>query len=473
MVFSSLSFLICFLPPTLIVYHLLPGGLKNIWLVITSIVFYAAGEPIFIFLLLLEILWNWAAGIMIARVQTKKRKKLVLVLGLLGDLGVLGLFKYSGFLVQSVNDLFGTLFLLPAFVLPIGISFYTFQEISYIVDVYRGEPVRKNPIEVALYLSFFPQLIAGPIVRYREIAPQLSNRRTDWSGVSDGFLRFCLGLCKKVLLADQLAALVKLVYDVQQLDVFCAPILWLAAIAYWLQIYFDFSGYSDMAIGLGAMFGFRLPENFHHPYLAGTATEFWRRWHITLSAWFRDYVYFPLGGSRGGRAKTICNLLIVWALTGLWHGAGWTFLLWGLFWGTLLVLEKFLLRPESRGKVFRRLYHVLIVLIMILSWVPFRAQSVHAALQLLGRMISPAAWVLSRAQWPALQLWWHEMWLYLIAGCALVFGLPQRLFACLVRGTEQPVWVDVLRLSALAACVCLSISYLVSGSYSPFLYFQF
>ena len=186
MVFSSLSFLICFLPPTLIVYHLLPGGLKNIWLVITSIVFYAAGEPIFIFLLLLEILWNWAAGIMIARVQTKKRKKLVLVLGLLGDLGVLGLFKYSGFLVQSVNDLFGTLFLLPAFVLPIGISFYTFQEISYIVDVYRGEPVRKNPIEVALYLSFFPQLIAGPIVRYREIAPQLSNRRTDWSGVSDG-----------------------------------------------------------------------------------------------------------------------------------------------------------------------------------------------------------------------------------------------------------------------------------------------
>ena len=474
MVFSSLSFLLFFLPCVLIVYHLLPRVLKNAWLVIASIAFYAFGEPKFVFLFLLEIVWNWALAILIARAHAGSAKKLLLGLCLSGDLIVLGLFKYSSFFVQSINGAIGTDFPLPGFILPIGISFYTFQEISYVVDVYRGEEARKNPVDVALYLSFFPQLVAGPIVRWREIAPQLSRRRSSWSGVSDGFQRFCLGLCKKVLLADQLAILVTHVFDrVTKPESLAAPILWMAAIAFWLQIYFDFSGYSDMAIGLGAMLGFRIPENFRQPYLAKTATEFWRRWHMTLSGWFRDYVYVPLGGSRGGPAKTIRNLLLVWVLTGLWHGAGWTFLLWGLLWGVLLILEKFLIRPEERGKTFRLFYRLLTVLLMILFWVPFRASTVQHALVLLGHLFSPAAWALSSVQLPAIRMWCHEMWLYLLVGTLLVFDLPQRLFTRLVPGAEQSAWVDMLRLALLGVCVCVSLSFLVNGNYSPFLYFQF
>lgn len=473
MVFSSLSFLIYFLPVTLIVYYLLPRACKNAWLVIASLAFYAFGEPKFVFLFMLEIVWNWALAIVISHAHTQTGKKLSLGLCLLGDLLVLGLFKYSGFFVLSVNSAIGTDFPLPGFILPIGISFYTFQEISYVVDVYRGEPVRRNPIDVALYLAFFPQLIAGPIVRYREIAPQLSDRKPSWGGVSDGFLRFCRGLCKKILLADQLAYLVTHIYDAHEPNTIAAPLVWLAAIAYWMQIYFDFSGYSDMAIGLGAMFGFRIPENFRQPYLAKTATEFWRRWHMTLSGWFRDYVYFPLGGSHQGTVKTIRNLLIVWVLTGLWHGAGWTYLLWGLLWGGLLILEKFLLRPESRSKSFRRLYHVLTVFVMILFWVPFRASSVQTALLLLSRMFSPSAWALSRAQWPALQMWLHDLWPYLILGVLLVFDIPHRLCIQLTGAKDSPLWFETLRLAGLALCVCLAFSYLVNGNYSPFLYFQF
>ena len=462
-----------FLPCVLIVYHLLPRVLKNAWLVIASIAFYAFGEPKFVFLFLLEIVWNWALAILIARAHAGSAKKLLLGLCLSGDLIVLGLFKYSSFFVQSINGAIGTDFPLPGFILPIGISFYTFQEISYVVDVYRGEEARKNPVDVALYLSFFPQLVAGPIVRWREIAPQLSDRKPSWGGVSDGFLRFCRGLCKKILLADQLAYLVTHIYDAHEPNTIAAPLVWLAAIAYWMQIYFDFSGYSDMAIGLGAMFGFRIPENFRQPYLAKTATEFWRRWHMTLSGWFRDYVYFPLGGSHQGTVKTIRNLLIVWVLTGLWHGAGWTYLLWGLLWGGLLILEKFLLRPESRSKSFRRLYHVLTVFVMILFWVPFRASSVQTALLLLSRMFSPSAWALSRAQWPALQMWLHDLWPYLILGVLLVFDIPHRLCIQLTGAKDSPLWFETLRLAGLALCVCLAFSYLVNGNYSPFLYFQF
>ncbi len=476
MVFASLLFLLLFFPLTLIVYYLLPKRLRNLWLLIASLAFYASGEPRLILLFLAEILWNWAGALALAHSGSCSRKRLILVLCLMGDLGVLTVFKYSAFFVQNLCALFGTADAAPDLsflVLPIGISFYTFQEISYVVDVYRGETPRKNLVDVALYFSFFPQLIAGPIVRYEIIAPQLRERQSDWEGVSRGFIRFCRGLCKKVLLANNLGVMADSVFGTTSPLPFSAPVLWLAVFAYSLQLFFDFSGYSDMAIGLGTMFGFRLPENFRDPYTAKTAKELWSRWHITLFAWFRDYVYIPLGGSRAGKGKTIRNLLLVWTLTGLWHGANWTFILWGLCWGLLVTEERFRFRPESRGRGFQLAYRFLLGTVTALLWGVFRSPNLHFAFGMLGRMFSPAAWALCRTQFPMLRMWWHEIWIYFLASVLLAFCFPQRLIPALLHGEESPAWLDALGLVGLALCTVLAFSFLVNGSYNPFLYFQF
>ena len=473
MVFSSLIFLLLFFPVTVVVYYLLPKQLRNLWLTAASIAFYACGEPKLVLLFLAEIVWNWAGALILGRIHPKPWKKLVLILCLIGDLGILILFKYSRFLVQSINNLFGAAFRLPAFVLPIGISFYTFQEISYVIDVYRGETPRKNLIEVALYLAFFPQLIAGPIVLYQDIAPQLRNRSTDWDGVSSGFIRFCAGMCKKVLLANQLAVLADHVFDLSAPGTLCSPMLWMGTIAYALQLFFDFSGYSDMAVGLGAMFGFRLPENFRDPYTAWNMKEFFSRWHITLFAWLRNYIYFPLGGSRKGKWKTIRNLMIVWILTGLWHGANWTFAVWGFLWGILIVLERFCIHPEKRRRAFQVCYRILFLMIHVLFCCLFRSPDVIFAFRMIGRMFSPAAWILSRAQLPVLSIWWHESWIYLLAGILLSFCVPQRLCQALLRDKDSPDWLESAKLACLGLCMALAISFLVNGSYNPFLYFQF
>ncbi len=473
MVFSSLIFLNLFFPVTLAVYYLLPGKIRNLWLAAASIAFYAFGEPKFVYLFLAEIVWNWLLALWISRVRRPAGKKLILSAGLLGDLGVLFLFKYSGFLVRNLRALSGISPALPAFVLPIGISFYTFQAVSYLADVYRGEEPQRNLADLALYLAFFPQLIAGPIVRYREIRPQLRNRASDWGSVSSGFIRFCSGLCKKVLLANQLGALPDYVFGTAPPESLSAPVLWLGAAAYSLQLFYDFSGYSDMAIGLGSMFGFRLPENFRDPYTARTGKEFWNRWHISLSAWFRDYVYIPLGGSRNGIARTVRNILFVWTLTGLWHGAEWTFVFWGLCWGLLLVLERYLFRPESRTRSFRACYRLALALCTVLLWTVFRSPDLQSAFTMLGRMFSPSAWVLVRSQLPMLRMWWHDICPYLLAGLLLAFCIPQKCFSAFLAGKEIPPWLYCLKLLGLAACTVLAWSFLVNGSYNPFLYFQF
>ncbi|MDO4869488.1 MAG: MBOAT family O-acyltransferase [Bacillota bacterium] len=454
------------------IYFLIPRKGRNGWLVLSSLVFYACGEPRFVFLFMAEILWNWIIGIVVDAGKTAAAKKAALVIGIAGDIAVLGVFKYANFLAETITSMTRGEPLGFDIILPIGISFYTFQAISYIVDIYRGETAQKNPLHVALYLALFPQLIAGPIVRYDHIRPQLENRKASFDEVSEGFMRFCRGLCKKVLLANNLAIVSDLVFDTWDQQVLPAPVLWMGVISYTLQIYFDFSGYSDMAIGLARVFGFHIPENFKDPYLSVSGADFWRRWHISLSSWFRDYVYIPLGGSRHGNAQTIRNLLIVWGLTGLWHGAGWTFILWGLLWGVLLIAEKFLIRPDTRGKLFRVIYRILLLLWIVLMWTLFRAESIASAASIIAALFSPERWLMSAANADMVLMWFSQAIPWLAAGAVFSSSIPKAIKARLENGTAgtimRPVGAGILLL-----LVVLSLSFLINGSYNPFLYFQF
>ena len=330
MVFSSAVFLLVFLPIVFVCNCLIKKEYSNYLLLVSSLIFYAWGEPYLVLLMIASIIVNWAIGLMLTRTQNVV-KKLILTVGIVCDLGILGYYKYAGFLAETVNGLAGKE-ILPVIeiALPIGISFFTFQAISYVIDVYRGETdASRNIVNVALYISFFPQLIAGPIVKYRDINKQIENRTVKWYDVSDGFKRFIYGLGKKVLISNVLGLCVDTIYAYNITDI-DAKTAWIGALAYTFQIYYDFSGYSDMAIGLGKMFGFNILENFNYPYLSKSITEFWRRWHISLGSWFREYVYIPLGGNRNGTARTYINLIIVFFLTGLWHGADMSFIIWGL-----------------------------------------------------------------------------------------------------------------------------------------------
>ncbi len=471
MVFSSLSFLILFLPPALILYYLTPLKWRNYELFAVSVLFYALGEPVYVFLFLCVILWTWVSGLVIGR-ATGRLKAFFLILFLAGEIGVLCLFKYGTWISGITPSGTGLAEKLAGLTLPIGISFYCFQSISYTIDVYRGEAVQKNPFFLGLYLAFFPQLIAGPIVRYPQFAPQLTDRKTDFDGFSGGVVRFACGLCKKVLLANTLGGLADHVFGSPELGRMSSVMVWLGAFAYMLQIYFDFSGYSDMAIGLGSMFGFRLPENFDHPYAAGTATEFWRRWHMTLSRWFRDYVYIPLGGNRRGFPRECLNLMIVWGLTGLWHGAGVTFLLWGLFWGVMLILEKAWIRPDTRSRLFRTLYHIPVFLVTLALWVLFRASDLQEALAVLSGMFSFRR---STGRPMELTLWLHDLGPYLAAGIFFMLGGAQ--YVKKLAEKRCPLSLRkalyVLSLTGLLACTLLAVSSLVNSSYNPFLYFNF
>ena len=473
MVFSSFIFLALFLPLTLGVYLLVPKRGKNLWLLVASLAFYAYGEPQLVFLFMVEIVWSWAFALGIERHRGTSRARALLICCLVLDLSMLAVFKYAALPFETANQLFGLTLYVPQIALPIGISFYTFQEISYIVDVYRGEKPQSNPFDVGLYLALFPQMIAGPIVRYSHIAPQLHNRAVTLEGTAEGFQRFCVGLCKKVLIANQLGGMVDLVFSDPGNVAYSGPLVWLAAIAFALQIFFDFSGYSDMAIGLGRMFGFKIPENFTDPYRSATATEFWRRWHISLSSWFRDYVYIPLGGSRNGNATTIRNLVIVWALTGLWHGAGWTFVFWGLGWGALIILEKFVVKPDERTRAARVAYRVFFLVCMLLLWVPFRCDAFPDAACMLAKMFSPEWWQLTAAQVGALAAFVHEEWLALLVGLGLSAGIHHAVARRLPTTGFAGEAFRALGVVALALLTVLSISFVVQGAYNPFLYFQF
>lgn len=466
MVFSSLLFLTIFLPVTVGLYYILPKKARNFLLLLVSLVFYAWGEPTHICIMLITTLYIWVLGLLMANAREKGNQVLAhlwLILSLVFSLGTLVFFKYTGFFVSAIPFLAGTALAEIRPALPIGISFYTFQSLSYVIDVYRGDvKAQKSWINFAMYISLFPQLIAGPIVRYSDVEHQIADRETSFANMAKGIRRFVLGLGKKVLLANQIGLLWETLSG--GTSVLGA---WLGAVAFALQIYFDFSAYSDMAIGLGEMFGFDFTENFRYPYQSASITEFWRRWHITLGTWFREYVYIPLGGNRKGRGRQILNLLIVWFLTGFWHGAAWQFILWGLYYFLFLAAEKLFL-GKSLEKAPAALRHGYALLVILLGWVLFACQDVSAAGRMYGAMLgigvpladSAAVFSLTGSALLLVICFLGATELPKKMASRLEARLPGTVFRCVSYGAQ---------LLVLLACI----AFLVADSYNPFLYFRF
>lgn len=466
MVFSSTIFLCVYLPLVLLGYYICPKKGRNLFLLIASLVFYAWGEPKYVFLMIFSILVNYIFGRLMDKNRGRqKRMKLLLVLSVVIDLGLLSVFKYTDFIITNVNAIFGANFDLLNIALPIGISFYTFQAMSYTIDVYRNDVrVQKNLIDFGMYITMFPQLIAGPIVRYADVQDQLADRSVTTADFSEGIMRFVVGLGKKVLLANQMGAVWSEIYALGG-DV-SALMAWTGAIAYTFQIYFDFSGYSDMAIGLGRMFGFKFPENFRYPYQSVSITDFWRRWHITLSTWFKEYLYIPLGGNRCGLARQALNLLIVWSLTGFWHGAGWNFVLWGLYYFVILFIEKlFLLKALDKLPKFFR--HVYALLLIIIGWVIFASDDVSVLLPYLGSMFGANGAIGGMDVYTLL-----TKAVLLIICCIASTELPKKLFLS-AAGAMNEKAVFTLKSVLTIALLALSMILLIGDSYNPFLYFRF
>ena len=471
MLFTSIEFLFLFLPLTLAGYFMLPfrWGLKNLWLLAASLLFYAWGEPTFVFVMLGSIAFNYLMALLIGAVRERRGvARAALAAAVAGNLAVIGLWKYANFATATLRGWFPSLHgAIPqtSFVLPIGISFFTFQAMSYVVDVFRGTvKIQRNPLKLALYIALFPQLIAGPIVRFSTVCEQIESRHTTPDMFARGVMRFLYGFNKKMLLANLFAAVADKAFGMS--DPGCG-MAWLGAACYTLQIFFDFSGYSDMAIGLGLVFGFRFLENFDYPYVSKTVTEFWRRWHMSLGSWFRDYVYFPLGGSRVGKARLVLNLAVVWTLTGVWHGANWTFILWGALYGVLIMIEKLadLPRRIEAKPVLRAVYQPLTLLAVVLGWVLFRAVDLPAAAAYLKAMFSFGAGAV-----PGLAT--HQfgeiatvMCVGLLLSTPLVRDLRRRL-----DGSAVAAATDGIVQLALFAC---GVSYLVISAYNPFIYFNF
>ena len=463
MLFSSLPFLFYFLPCALGLYFLVPRRLKNAALLLCSLVFYAWGEPRFVLFMAAAILQGYAAARLMERYP--RRKRLLLTLSAVLSLGMLAYCKYADFLISGFNAVTGLSVPLLRMALPIGISFYTFQILSYVIDVYRGDaPAQRSLIDLAAYIAMFPQLVAGPIVRYTDVAPQLQSRTHTVQDAALGARRFVLGLGKKVLLANVLYELVTVYQQNGQKTVL---LTWMYAGAYMMHVYFDFSGYSDMAIGLGRIMGFRFAENFNYPFISGSLTEFWRRWHISLGSWFRDYVYIPLGGNRVRLGRWVLNLLVVWGLTGLWHGAAWTFVLWGLYFAVFLLLEKlFLGRWLKRVPV---LGHVYVLLAALFSFVLFDASSLSAAIGAAGGLLGLGGLPL----WDGGALYYlHSYAPVLLAAAVGSTPLPAVLCRRMAAGRAGRV-LDALEPIALLALLAVCTAFLVSGSANPFLYFRF
>lgn len=464
MVFSSLTFLLWFLPCVLLVYFLVPRKAKNAILFAFSLLFYAWGEPIYVGLMIFSTVLDYCCGRAVEKYRGTPKAKIGLLVSVIVNLSLLCLFKYTDFLLGTVNGIFGCNIPLLNLPLPIGISFYTFQTMSYTIDVYRGDAkVQNNIISFGAYVSLFPQLIAGPIVRYQTIADQIDERTHSFDKFGEGVKRFVCGLGKKVLLANNIGLLWNTISGSSELSVVSA---WLGIVAFAFQIYFDFSGYSDMAIGLGKMFGFDFLENFDHPYCSKSVTEFWRRWHISMGTWFRDYVYIPLGGNRKGLAIQLRNIAIVWLLTGFWHGASWNYVLWGVFYGVLLIFEKFFLLDQLK-KAPAIVGHLYTLLCVALGWVLFAFEDFGAGFAYLKTMFGGAAFCNSMALYQLLS------YLPLLLLCAVAATpLGTKLYhkwngKC---STGLMATADVTGIVAVAG---LSVAYLISGSYNPFLYFRF
>ena len=461
MLFSSIPFLYYFLPAVMLVYFLVPRAMKNAVLLIASLFFYGWGEPKLLGLMVFTIALFYGCGLAIGRAQTKKWKKFWLVVSIVISIGLLGLFKYADFFVSSFNSVTGLSVPLLRLALPVGISFYTFQCLSYTIDVYRGNvESQKNPISFGAYVALFPQLIAGPIVRYIDVARELNQRTHSWEDAALGLRRFLMGLSKKVILADNFALLMKIFRESGEKSVM---FYWMYAIAFTLNIYFDFSGYSDMAIGLGRIFGFRFIENFNYPYLSKSITEFWRRWHMSLGSWFRDYVYIPMGGNRVSKGRWVFNILTVWMLTGLWHGAAWNFVLWGLLFAVMLLIEKWVPALQKLPGVLR---HGYVLLVVVLSFVLFNAESLAQAGGDFAGMFGFAGLPLVTAEtWYYLRSYAVLFLLGIVGATPVVKNAALRLSEKKLGAVVEPLVLLVLLL------ICTA--YLVDGSFSPFLYFRF
>lgn len=465
MLFSSISFLYYFLPCVLIIYFCTPKKFKNIILLLSSLLFYFYGEPVYILVMIGSIISGYIHGLLINKY--KKYKKIFLITSITISLGLLILFKYSNFIIDNINSIFNAKIALLNLALPIGISFYTFQILSYVIDVYNEKvAVQKSIIKLATYVSLFPQLIAGPIVRYSDIEKELSNRTHSFENMALGIRRFVIGLAKKILIANQLGEISNIFLQTDETSVI---FYWMYGIAFCLQIYFDFSAYSDMAIGLGKMFGFHFLENFNYPYISKSITEFWRRWHISLSTWFRDYVYIPLGGNRVGKLKLLRNIFVVWCLTGIWHGANWTFIIWGLMFGILLIIEKiFLLKALDKiPKIFR---HIYVLFVVMISFIIFNATDIRQAIYQIKGLFGVNGETIINSY----TLYYLKS--YLVIFIIAIIGSTPLLKNIIEKLKQQSKINKIINLFepiAIMALLLVSTAYLVDNSYNPFLYFRF
>lgn len=476
MVFSSLTFLFAFLPITLLVYYLVPKKAQNVVILISGLIFYAWGEPIYVLAMIASTFIDYTAGLLIAKYDNKpKIRTACLIVSLVMNLGLLGTFKYLGFLIESANAWFGLAIPNPNLPLPIGISFFTFQSMSYTIDLYRRNiKVQKNAVSFIAFVTLFPQIVAGPIVRYEDIQNEIDNRSITEKMIGDGISRFIVGLGKKVLIANNIGALWDSVKAMEYGEL-SAVTAWLGILAFTFQIYFDFSGYSDMAIGLGKMLGFNFPENFNYPYMSHSISEFWRRWHITLGAWFRSYIYIPLGGNRKGTARTIINLLIVWTITGIWHGASWNFMLWGAYFGVLIVLERLFL-----GKLLEKLPSFLswlyTFILVVFGWIMF--DGVDASTVNIGDMFSQVGSYIA-AMFGANGVIMDSFATNAIVNYGIMFAIcifgsadALKILADKIR-EKAPRWVQYGFAPVQLAVLLASVAFIATSSYNPFLYFNF
>lgn len=483
MVFSSIIFLCIFLPIMIIGYYVLPRKLKNVFLLLGSLFFYAWGEPVYIFLMLASIIGNYIFGILIYKGPSFK--KITLIVSIAYNLGILVYFKYFNLLASTWADITGSNATLPEIALPIGISFYTFQGMSYVIDVYREEGkinedgtkkslVQKNFINLALYISMFPQLIAGPIVRYSDIKDSLDERKTDLSTFSNGIERFIVGLAKKVLLANTIGEAADKIFagNVEYLG---TGVAWVGALCYTLQIFYDFAGYSDMAIGLGKIFGFDFMENFNYPYISKSITEFWRRWHISLSTWFRDYLYIPLGGNRKG--NVYFNLLMVFLATGIWHGAAWGYLIWGLWHGLFMLIERAFRNKKPKFKIPGIVKWIYTMLVVVFGWVLFKLEELPAAIAYIGRMLHIGTG--SYTDFGVRYYMDNKMIFFVIVAALAAIPwaqvLPRRL-ACHISSfnmAQADSVAGIIRRIVLLVLLVVSLLFIVNSSYNPFIYFRF
>ncbi len=489
MLFSSAIFIFGFLPICLSIYYLIPNknrNLRNLFLFLASLGFYAWGEPVFVLIMIMSIIANYIFGLLIDKyIVNKKISKNILIIMLIFNLGSLFLFKYTEFFIVNINRIFSIDLHVPNISLPIGISFFTFQAISYVIDVYRrkdidGDIIRaqRSLINVGLYISLFPQLIAGPIVRYKTVAQQINDRKENFDDFSEGVRRFIVGLSKKVLLSNNLALIADKSFSITP-DNLSLSFAWLGAIAYSLQIFFDFSGYSDMAIGLGKMFGFHFLENFNYPYISKSVSEFWKRWHISLGSWFKDYVYFPLGGNRKGKSRTIINLLIVWFLTGFWHGANWTYIAWGMYFFVFISIEKIVGNKTNSSSKLNLLKHIYTIIVTIFGFVLFRSDSLANAIEYMQSMLGINRNIIFD---DLTTLYLNENVYFLIAGILFstpIIDLIKRIYSKLLSKkntkfalTKQYIYDSIYTVTYVGIFI-ITMSYIVKGAYNPFIYFNF